>query len=541
MAQLHAYAPAFGVLVRMRPRTVFLQASDSAGRGKPDFAALVGVTERHGQLRFACNTQPTDSVASLQTQGLLIRKVRNEQSPYEFEIAHEQWPASTCALLLLGYRQPRGIGGDARPRLKKFSVDEGRANVSSSIADAEVAEAVRMAVATNTIQELRTGLIRGTPAAAAAEFERGGFDQPVTVTFAHASCQYPSGILDHMPDDEHALWGPADSSLLRLGEVLQGNDAPTLLLLAGDQIYVDATAGLFDPKTKDAIRASYERRGRSRGVSATMQQLALRVEETLDDHEIRDNWEPDDEPAHEAKDQYFCYQRAAFRPQLPRKVWRSLRHQGLPFFLGDTRTDREGRTALNWRGRHIMRWPQRRSLYKWLSSSRNATLPKFLLTASAFLPRQLNVARDPIAAIHSDAWDGYPRSQEDILKFIFDNNVRGLVFLSGDQHISSFTRAIVTKKGSDAQCVLHSIHSSGLYSPYPFANNTPNDFPQHEIFTFAAGEAVYSCEVFTSFTDKRDGFAVVTATPTGRDWELATTFWASDGPKREPDRVTLSM
>jgi hypothetical protein len=118
---------------------------------------------------------------------------------------------------------------------------------------------------------------------------------PRGITFAHASCHFPSDFLDHMPDEEGAEVGPADASLLRLAEILDTEEAPTLLLLAGDQIYVDATAGLFDPKTKDDLfRAPYERRGQSRGVLATMQRLNLRVETMLDDHEIRNNWEPDD-------------------------------------------------------------------------------------------------------------------------------------------------------------------------------------------------------------------------------------------------------
>jgi hypothetical protein len=175
--------------------------------------------------------------------------------------------------------------------------------------------------------------------------------------------------------------------------------------------------------------------------------------------------------------------------------------------------------------------------------AQDAEVPKFFLTPSAFLPRQLNVARDPVAAIYSDAWDGYPLSQHGLLKFVFDNDVRGLVLLSGDQHISSFTTATVTRRGSEKRCVFHSIHSSGLYAPYPFANATPDDFPSHDVFWFPHCDAgPYCCEAKTRFADKRDGFALVTAEPTGQNWELRVKFWAREGAKNEPSPVvTLKM
>jgi phosphodiesterase/alkaline phosphatase D-like protein len=98
-----------------------------------------------------------------------------------------------------------------------------------------------------------------------------------------------------MPGGEHATRGPADASLLALGDLLNKPDAPTLLLLAGDQIYADATAGLFDPKVLDErYRIPQERRGESRGAKAVMQRLDLDVHMMIDDHEIKDNWAPND-------------------------------------------------------------------------------------------------------------------------------------------------------------------------------------------------------------------------------------------------------
>jgi hypothetical protein len=551
MSEIQAVAPAFGVVVQILDNKVLLQASDSAGRNAPHFAALVAVQLQDGGLRLAGRPEPEHCTDRLKQEGLLLLREqppcdadRQKRRVHRFVIDQSDWPDCDCVLLLLGYIQPRGVGGDARPRQRTWRpIDDASGDSAVSLA----VRAVQQAIEADSLKELRTGLVRGRPAAAAAKFAEGDADQPVAVTFAHASCHFPSDILDHMPDEEHAVWGPADASLLRLGRILDSHEeAPTLLLLAGDQVYVDATAGLFDPKSKnDVFRAPYERRGQSRGVSATMQRLDLRVETMLDDHEIRDNWEPGDLESllAEGREQYFRYQRTASHPNTNRRAWRLFRHRGVRFFLGDTRTEREHRTALDWHARQIMGDRQRRVLYDWLLSPENASVPKFLLTPAAFLPRQLNVARDPIAAIHSDAWDGYPRAQHELLQFAFDNDVRGLVFLSGDQHISSFTTATVTCEDSDRSCVLHSIHSSGLYAPYPFANGTPNDYPHHEIFAFPhCKNGPYSCEVTTRFTDKRDGFALVTVRPDGNAWQLKTTFWAYDGPKQDqPPPVILRM
>ena len=543
MSQVQAVAPAFGVVVQIRDDGIWLQASDSGGRNAPHFAALVAVFRVGDRLHLARDPQPDQDEDRLKLEGVLLMDVDRKRSPYAFRINQVEWPDSDLALLLLGYIEPRGVGGDTRPRKRTWipietQQGQARADIPSAV------RAIQQAIAADTLKELRTGLVRGRLDAATAKFAAGDDGPPRSVTFAQASCHFPSDILDHMPDDEYATPGPADASLLRLSQVLETDEGPTLLLLAGDQVYVDATAGLFDPKTKDDLfRAPYERRGQSRGVNATMQRLDLQVETMLDDHEIRDNWEPDDPLGllRDGKEGYFRYQRA-LDPHTGR-AWRFFRHRGVPFFLGDTRTEREGRTALNWPSAQIMGENQRRALCDWLLSGENVAIPKFFLTPSAFLPRQLDVASDPLCALHSDAWDGYPCSQHGLLKFACDNEVQGLVFLSGDEHISSFTTATVTHMFNGKSCILHSIHSSGLYAPYPFANATADDFPADDEIVFPhPRDGPYRCNITTRFADKRDGFALVTVRPRNGDWELQTTFWSCDGPKPDqPPAVILKM
>jgi phosphodiesterase/alkaline phosphatase D-like protein len=381
---------------------------------------------------------------------------------------------------------------------------------------------------------LRGGVIRGS----LPDLSQGDLAPQQRVTFALGSCLFPNDILNHMPAEEDATSGVADASLLNLGQRLGDTDPPTLLLLAGDQIYADATAGLFDPKLENSLyRMSQERRGESRGAKAVLQRLDTNVEMMLDDHEIRDNWAPNDPGTAEAlrrgKAAYWLYERAS--PEALPMLWHKVVHKGLPFFLADARTQREARTAADWRNRAIMQPEQFRKLCKWLTVARFEGSPKFVMTASALLPRRLTVGQQPASALASDAWEGYPFSLHSLLRFACDNQIKGLVFLSGDEHVSSVTKAHVTCVETGKGCTLHSIHSSGLFSPYPFANGSPEDFIANDRFEFklccgAGGIREYRCEVETKFFPG-EGFAVATAQNNSLGWFLDVEFYEATGPK----------
>ena len=403
-------------------------------------------------------------------------------------------------------------------------------------------------------------------------------------TFALASCQYPTDMLERMPDFTNlpdgplATPGPADASLLALGKIVlppagvgkpePAAAPPTLLLLVGDQVYTDGTAGLFDPKAPDdKYRIPYLSRKEGRGLRDVKMGFGTRIQYLPDDHEIGDNWEPGGpvDPK-DGIEGFWKYQRNVLQPVSGQPVWRNdLVHDGLPFFLGDTRTERDGRTVENVSrpdayGRTVQHWSSARivgdaqfkALCDWLVAPGNAALPKFVATPSALLPRRLAVARDPACALHSDAWDGYPRSLHDLLSHACDNNVEGLVFLSGDEHISNVVEACVTdSRNPKNQCVLHSVHSSALYAPYPFANAIQEDFARSETFNFPDPyKGPYCCKVNTWYPPEGDGFAVLTAVPSsGGRWDLNVVFHGANGPKvfrdpkctkkPQPDPITL--
>ena len=366
-------------------------------------------------------------------------------------------------------------------------------------------------------------------------------------------------MLERTPDernDAHATIGPPDASFVQLNNILDGSKPPTLLLLLGDQVYTDATAGLFDPKvTDDKYRISYQTWAASRGVGKARLRRWLEIQYQPDDHEIIDNWEPGGKTDPSPGIDYFWKKQRRARPL--GQIWLdNFVHGGLPFFLGDTRTERDGRTVQklstqcdgrtvqNWRTARIMKKAQYDALCAWMVAPANAKLPKFFAAPSALLPRRLVVARDPACALHSDAWDGYPCSLHALLAYACDNEVKGLVFLSGDEHISDLVRARVSDLHTGKQCTLHSVHSSALYAPYPFANAIPEDFARSETFRFPdppdAMAGRYCCEVETMFAPPGDGFAVLKAQPSNGGWQLEVIFHGADGPKdSQPAPVTL--
>lgn len=364
--------------------------------------------------------------------------------------------------------------------------------------------------------ELRRGRIGAglmdRPAARGVEPGTG-----VAVSLALASCQYPGNLLDRSPADA-ALIGPADASMCRLAGRLDQPDPPTLLVLAGDQIYADDTAGLFDlPHDDERYRQAYRQRAASRGPQALAGRLVQQM--LMDDHEVEADWEFDDAAGRArlqaARRAYWQWQRLGDPHDVPQALWTTLRHRGFDFFMGDCRSEREPRQADDLARRHIMAAAQREALQAWLLAARGR--PHFVATSSMLLPRKLATACQPPAALHSDAWDGYPASLHGLLAHLCDHALDHTVFLSGDEHVGCVARAHIERLGGDgrvlSQATCHSVHTPALYAPYPFANALAEHFADDEVFGFslADGHALrhYRCTVRTWRPAMGDGFVLL--------------------------------
>lgn len=343
------------------------------------------------------------------------------------------------------------------------------------------------------------------------------------IHIAVASCQYPAGIF-------HA--DMAQRSLKHMASLAQstGSADPPLdvVLFLGDQIYADATAGMLDPTRKDELyEYPYDKALRMPAMRELMRQVPVFT--LPDDHEIVDNWEKVSQTTQskrpwqhtlnqqrrdngmEAWHKYMCMQNpGAVRAMKGKTADFAFMCKGYHFYLLDTRSDRSAREASSaWAGGahpSIITPAQQLQLMTWFWKHRDAH--KFVATPSVLLPRRKDTAHSLLGHLYSDAWDGYPTSLCWLLNFLADNQMHNTVFLSGDEHHSFECDITISKPGyRDVQ--VKSIHSSGLYAPYPFANGRPSDLVQSE--TFQCGGL--SVKVTTNELSTRNGFVVVTHTP----------------------------
>ncbi|AMO22626.1 hypothetical protein GCM10027034_30600 [Ramlibacter solisilvae] len=375
-------------------------------------------------------------------------------------------------------------------------------------------------------------------------------------SFALASCQYPGGILDRTPPGtpDKAPGGPSDASYRRLLDCLEdkraaGGEAeppkPDFLVLAGDQIYADATAGLFDVRRlDDRYRVSYEAFFGARGPRSVLSRLPTVMR--LDDHEIDDNWEPDPAGAHDGRETERLKRRGIreflrnqcdteFDAASPPKLWDDKLVHGFPFFWADARTSRDPRTACSVGTASMLGDDQTLALDRWLAD-KSVPGPRFFVSAPMVLPRHLETRGAGVAAaLRSDGWDGFPASLHRLLARVYQRGIDDVIFLSGDAHVSNVARIEISKVGVPGVAVVaHSIHSSALYAPYPFANGIEEDFAGSETFDFSHEGQDYRCCVETWSPSRGDGFAVVTVSHDCDGWLVKVRFDRAKGSPWDP-------
>ena len=327
------------------------------------------------------------------------------------------------------------------------------------------------------------------------------------------------------------------------------------LLMAGDNIYADATAGLFDPVDEiNRYKKAYEL------VQESSQEILLNSTSilrysTIDDHEIVDNWEPaNPQPDSSSKDktaaaeneklmlqgkQYFIrdsqsrrFQRNEAKPILEdvkdHGLWYPVNIDSAPVFLMDTRTDREPRTLKNLETAKLITEKQFKDLETWLrqqvdldeKEAAQFARPKFILSGSMPLPRTRRVALavssnddgnhiDRSYQLGSDSWDGYPATLNKVLALAAELNIKNLFFLSGDAHIPCIATATVKDINNNSEIDIGSIHAAPLYAPFPFANANPADFAAHDQFSFHINQQKYKVSIETEFPEPGNGFVAI--------------------------------
>lgn len=355
------------------------------------------------------------------------------------------------------------------------------------------------------------------------------------LSFILAACQYPPGLLDAPQGAERdpRRAGPVDAALARLVDFTRHTpegQACSLLLIAGDEIYADASGGLADAHN------SVERYSRAysqfkAGLVRHLPPTLARIVHAPDDHEIEDNWGPvrradgrEDggpwiDPARAAA--WAARWEPGEREGLHRHFWHRFDWRGVRFFIADTRTERQPRPQSRLLTARIMGQAQWLALQDWLGQPDDR--PRVVLSGSLLLPRRRSVAEYPGAAAASDAFDGFPASQHDLLRALWTQGANDVVFLSGDEHRSGHATAWVGVDDGQGglrkdQPVIRllSLHSSALYAPWPFSVTDQEAFQVPDSFALMpAGDAAASagpplrCLVTAWADHPGDGFAVV--------------------------------
>jgi hypothetical protein len=308
---------------------------------------------------------------------------------------------------------------------------------------------------------------------------------PDDMRFLVASCRYPGTPFEHER---------ADAVFAGMLKQANGATGAHMQFLIGDQIYADATANLLDATFwRERYSEQYRCAFGSRNLAGLLRRLPTHF--TVDDHEFRDNWsgDPPPGPAIESPRNARVAQDSTFARKAARSFMTSGRDQvavgasrGMPFwypldhaaelcrptFLMDSRSERELRAHARGTGPRMIGCEQMAALEAWLDANARVAGPKFIVTSTGIGP----VARAyrPEAWRNEDGWLGYPATCARILHRIASKDVRDVVIVSGDLHLSAASRIGVTVGNHTA--TVFELVSSGLYAPMPFANAQPDDF-----------------------------------------------------------------
>lgn len=346
--------------------------------------------------------------------------------------------------------------------------------------------------------------------------------QSPDLTFALASCQYPPGLLD---------LGPAQASLRRLAEDADASDGPQFLLLAGDQVYADATAGVFEPSAAALAGAAHREARFDRTYQLNWGMPAFRrlvsrlpVYPMLDDHEVRDNWQGLAEPGsgEPAKDgaealrafdrfQQVLIPRPAFMGAARGSKSYRMNPAGVPLFVMDTRSRRTWRAAAGIEKASIVAEAELDALIESLRLAPAAAV-KLVMTPVPLLPPE-RVAGEPMPErLRSDTWSGFPESARRLLAALRDHEIGRVVLLAGDSHLSSVTSLDLADRPG---LRVVSVVSSGLYAPWPFANTRPDELLLEGEWGLGSGPSGVRGTLRCHAISAADGYAIVHLQPSG--------------------------
>ena len=327
------------------------------------------------------------------------------------------------------------------------------------------------------------------------------------------------------------------------------------LVLLGDQIYGDATADVAD--TTEMEERGPKRYRDAWGGKHTRKLLAsLPSYMVVDDHEFRDGWGTGDKPwlepefingFHAALAYQWRWKANDALPRLTsegvcRGFWRSFEIGSIPAFAADTRTERRAPpNPDNWEQRRLMSEAQFEAIEQWMLSHKD--VPKILCSGSVFGIFEEDVVNDPSLCRSGDGWLAHPAAWRRMACFIAHHQIRNLIFLSGDLHLSAIAELQIDAVGAPAPVRALSVACSGWNATLPFANRRARDI--------ACGDRIsapLNCPDVRMYSSSRvlsaayRQFSKLTLQTAEPGWELQVRVYGEGNvelPLKEPCRLRL--
>ncbi|HEY5920350.1 MAG TPA: alkaline phosphatase D family protein [Kofleriaceae bacterium] len=224
-----------------------------------------------------------------------------------------------------------------------------------------------------------------------------------------------------------------------LARAAERNDLDAFLFV-GDNAYCDGAV------TVDEYRAEYKAHfGRA-------EHLAVRASTgmyiTWDDHEVINNFNPETLAEAQLNAAFKAFfEHAPITESTPKQLWRSARwgHTAEIFVL-DCRSERKPSTILSQNPQYI--GPAQMA---WLKTGLAASPAAFKIIMNSVPITNMPTVWD---AYPTDRWEAYGAQRTEILRYIDDSAIKGVIWLSGDFHLAFISHVSPSGVGSTQREVL---------------------------------------------------------------------------------------
>jgi alkaline phosphatase D len=226
-----------------------------------------------------------------------------------------------------------------------------------------------------------------------------------------------------------------------LARAAERDDLDAFLFL-GDNAYCESC------NTLDDYHAFYTRHFRR------PEHVAIRARTgnymTWDDHEVDNDWNPETiEPARldAAFQSFFEHAAIAPVPGAERRIWRSARWgTTAEVFVLDCRSERRPSTILSGSPEYLS--PEQLA---WLKAGLRDSPAVFKIIMNSVPITDMPLLWD---AYPTDRWEGYAAQRRELLQFIDDSAIRGVIWISGDFHLAFIANVATSGPGANQRELL---------------------------------------------------------------------------------------